>query len=192
MPATHGGGSPNGTQGDGVSAGATAAAQAPATAPAINTARVLASLGGAEMRVGMHSAEFGSISIATTVTPGGLAAQISLDHGELGQALAAHLPGIEEKLGAALGVTATVEVRDTGAQSSGGGNAQNAQMDGRDTTSQSGSSQNDASRNGSYQGSAGYSGYGGVSRPQQASEMLLGGVPAELTRQAGARLSVRA
>ena len=147
-------------------------------APAINTARVLAGMGGTEMRVGMHSAEFGSISIATTVTPGGLAAQISLDHADLGRALAAHLPGMEEKLGSSLGLTAKVEVRDTGTQGSAGGSAG---FTGRDTASQSSASQ----------GGAGYSSASGARRP---TETLLGAAPAEITMQtgSGSRLSVRA
>ncbi len=107
----------------------------------INSARVLQTMSGTEMRVGMHSAEFGSISIATTVSQTGVAAQIALDHGALGVALAAHLPAMEEKLGSALGLSARVEVRDTSAGSfqgssgsasggsfagPGGGSAQNA------------------------------------------------------------------
>ena len=137
------------------------------------------------MRVGMHSAEFGSISIATSVTPGGLAAQISLDHGELGRALAAHLPGMEEKLGSTLGLSAKVEIRDTGAQGQG-----SADPGGRDT----------ASSGGLFQGGAGYNrtSYGGVASPRQAAEMpggaALAGIPAEIMVPAGSgqRLSVRA
>ncbi len=91
--------------------------------PQINTARVLGSMAGTELRVGMHSQEFGSVSIATSVSPGGVAAQIALDHAELGKALAAHLPGIEEKLGHALGVQARVEVLGTGTGVGSGGSA---------------------------------------------------------------------
>lgn len=86
----------------------------------INAARVLQSMNGTEMRVGMHSQEFGSISIATSVTPGGVAAQIALDHGALSRALATHLPAIEDKLGSALGVSARVELRDGSGHSSQG------------------------------------------------------------------------
>ncbi len=78
----------------------------------VHTARVLESMSGTEMRVGMHSAEFGSISIATSVSGGGLQAQIALDHGALGKALMEHLPGMEQRLGDALGLSARVEVRD--------------------------------------------------------------------------------
>ena len=80
-------------------------------------------MNGTEMRVGMRSEEFGSISIQTSVSPGNVVAQIALDHGALGRALAAHLPAMEEKLGNTLGVTARVELRDgvqTSTQGSGG------------------------------------------------------------------------
>ena len=85
---------------------------------AINTAQVLGRMNGTEMRVGMRSEEFGSISIQTSVSPGNVVAQIALDHGALGRALAVHLPAMEEKLGTALGVAARVELRDTALQSS--------------------------------------------------------------------------
>ncbi len=99
----------------------TAGAQEPPAA--INTAQVLGRMNGTEMRVGMRSEEFGSISIQTSVSPGNVVAQIALDHGALGRALAAHLPAMEEKLGNTLGVTARVELRDgmqTSTQGSGG------------------------------------------------------------------------
>jgi hypothetical protein len=89
--------------------------------PALNTAQLVHSMGQTEMRVGMHSEEFGSISISTTLSHQELAAQISIDHTGLGDALAAHLSGMQEKLGAAYGVQARVEIRDTGAQFNGGG-----------------------------------------------------------------------
>ena len=92
-----------------------------ASLPALNTAQLVHSMGQSEMRVGMHSQEFGSISISTTLSRQELAAQISIDHTGLGDALAAHLPGMQEKLGAAYGVQARVEIRDTGAQFDGGG-----------------------------------------------------------------------
>ena len=91
-----------------------------ASLPAVNTARVLQSVGQAEMRVGMHSPEFGAISISTSLSPQGIAARISLDHLGLGSALEAHLPAIQEKLGAAYGLPSRVEIRDTGAQFGGG------------------------------------------------------------------------
>ena len=91
------------------------AAPAEQTLPVLNSAQVLSRIGGTEMRVGMHSEDFGSVSIATSVSPGSVVAQISLDHGALSRALAAHLPSMEEKLGTTLGLNARVELRDTAA-----------------------------------------------------------------------------
>ncbi len=57
----------------------------------INTARVIQSMSETEMRVGMHSSEFGEISIRTTVSQQQMLTQISLDHSELSQAISAHV-----------------------------------------------------------------------------------------------------
>ena len=81
--------------------------------PAVNSAQLIQSMHHSEMRLGMQSAEFGNISINTSLNHSALSAQISIDHSELGRALAVHLPAIEEKLGAAYGVQARVEVRDS-------------------------------------------------------------------------------
>ncbi len=103
-----------------------AAQVAAVAAPSINTAKVLETIHGTELRLGLHSTEFGSISIATLVSPGGIAAQIALDHGALGKALATHLTSMEEKLGSSFGLPAKVELRDgpiSGSQGSGAGTA---------------------------------------------------------------------
>lgn len=71
-------------------------------------------MSGTEMRVGLHSEEFGSISIAASLSAGSIATQISLEHAALGHALTAHLPEMAEKLEGAFGVQARVEVRDSG------------------------------------------------------------------------------
>lgn len=89
---------------------------------AVNNARLIQSMHQSEMRLGMYSAEFGSISINTSLTHQSIAAQISMDHSALGNALAAHMPAIEEKLSNAYGVQARVEVRD-GSASSGNSSA---------------------------------------------------------------------
>ena len=86
------------------------------TAPAsgINTARVIQNMSDTEMRVGMHSAEFGDISIRTSVSMQQMTAQISVDHGDLGKAISAHIPAMQEKLGGESGLRATVEVSQNG------------------------------------------------------------------------------
>ncbi len=79
--------------------------------PGASSAQLIQSAGQTEMRLGMHSAEFGNISISTSVSHQTLSAQISLDHSELGRALAVHLPAIEAKLGSAYGLEASVQLR---------------------------------------------------------------------------------
>lgn len=106
-------------------------AQAAANAPAqgINAARVIQNMSESEMRVGMHSAEFGDISIRTSVSQLQMVAQISVDHSDLGKAISAHIPAMQEKLGGDLGVRATVEVGQSGMSfSSEGGSSQDRQM----------------------------------------------------------------
>jgi hypothetical protein len=56
-------------------------------------------VGQSEMRVGMRSSDFGNISISTSATRDAISAQISLDHGELARALAAHVPEMQARLG---------------------------------------------------------------------------------------------
>jgi hypothetical protein len=86
----------------------------------INTARLIQSMSESEMRVGMHSAEFGDISIRTSVSQQQLMAQISVDHSELGSAIAAHLPSLASKLGGEFGLHASIEVNQLGGSVSGG------------------------------------------------------------------------
>jgi hypothetical protein len=94
-------------------AGTTAAA-------GISTARLLQSMSGSEMSVGMHSAEFGDISIRTSVSQEQVMAQINVDHSELGSAIAAHLPSLQSKLGSEFGLHASLEVNQLGGSFTGG------------------------------------------------------------------------
>jgi hypothetical protein len=90
-----------------------------AATQAINTASVIQKMSETEMRVGMHSAEFGEISIRTSVSQQQMVAQISVDHGDLGKAISAHIPGMEAKLGNELGLRALVQVSQSGMSFSG-------------------------------------------------------------------------
>ena len=74
-------------------------AATPQAMPAVNSARLIQSVGQSEMRVGMRSNEFGNISINTSSTRDLISAQISVDHGELAKTLAAHLPEMQTRLG---------------------------------------------------------------------------------------------
>ncbi|WP_128911466.1 hypothetical protein [Granulicella sibirica] len=96
-----------------------ASATAAQELPTLNSAHLIQSMGQSEMKLGMHSAEFGSISINTSLTHQALSAQISISHSALGQALAMHLPSIEQKLGSAYGLQARVEVKDSSGTSAG-------------------------------------------------------------------------
>ena len=117
----------------------------PAAIPGASSAQLIQSAGQTEMRLGMHSAEFGNISISTSVSHQAISAQISLDHSELGRALAVHLPAIEEKLGAAYGLHARVEVRDGSASAQTAPSGQHGQ-----------GGQEQAGRAGSGQGRSGF------------------------------------
>jgi hypothetical protein len=90
-----------------------------AATQAINTANVIQKMSETEMRVGMHSAEFGEISIRTSVSQQQMVAQISVDHGDLGKAISAHIPGMEARLGNELGLRALVQVSQSGMSFSG-------------------------------------------------------------------------
>ncbi len=95
------------------------AVSASASSPALSSAQLVRSMHGSEMKIGMHSQEFGAISVNTSLTRQTLAAQISFDHPELGRVMAAHIPAIEAKLGNAYGLQTRVEVRDNGSTSTG-------------------------------------------------------------------------
>ncbi len=85
----------------------------------LSGAHLVQSIHQSEMKLGLNSVEFGSISINTSVTHQVLSAQISLDHPELSRILSAHMPAVEEKLGQAYGLQTRVEVRDGSSAQSG-------------------------------------------------------------------------
>jgi hypothetical protein len=80
----------------------------------INTARLIQTMGETEMRVGMHSSEFGEISIRTSVSQQQMVAQITTDHGDLGAAISAHIPSVQEKLGSNFGLHASIQLNQGG------------------------------------------------------------------------------
>jgi hypothetical protein len=100
-----------------------AASQADGTEAAastgINTSRVIQSMNETEMHVGMRSAEFGDISIRTSVSQQQMLAQISVDHTDLGQAIAAHVSTVQAKLGNEYGLHAQIEVSQQGSSFTG-------------------------------------------------------------------------
>lgn len=86
----------------------------PQAQPVINSAKLIQTMGQSEMRVGMRSTEFGNISISTSSTKDAITAQISLDHGELAKALAAHLPEIQARMGANQPVDVRIDMHGNG------------------------------------------------------------------------------
>ncbi len=97
---------------------------------AINTAKLLHSVGQTEIRVGMRSVEFGNISIRTSATPELMSAEISVDHGELARMLATHVPEMQARLGGGQPVQVQIEISGQSAGGNGGqasGSGQHAQ-----------------------------------------------------------------
>jgi hypothetical protein len=86
----------------------------PQALPAINTAKLIQNMGQSEMRVGMRSTEFGSISISTSATRDLISAQISLDHGELAKTLAAGLPEMQARLGGNQAMDVRIDMNGAG------------------------------------------------------------------------------
>jgi hypothetical protein len=89
------------------------------TASSINSAKLMQTMSETEMHVGMRSAEFGDISIRTSISQQQLVTQISLDHSDLSQAISAHVSTMQTKLGEDFGLHASIEVHNLGSSLSG-------------------------------------------------------------------------
>jgi hypothetical protein len=85
----------------------------------INTSKLIQTMSESEMRVGLHSAEFGTISIRTTVSQQQMLAQISLDHSDLSQAIWAHASSVQAKIGNDSGLNTLIEVNQQSASAYG-------------------------------------------------------------------------
>jgi hypothetical protein len=85
----------------------------------INSAKLMQTMSESAMRVGMRSSEFGNISIRTSVSQQQMQAQITLDHGELSQAMSSHVSSVQAKLENEYGLHASIEVNHQGAGFSG-------------------------------------------------------------------------
>lgn len=90
---------------------------APATG--VNAAKLIQTMSESEMHVGMRSAEFGDISIRTSISQQQMLAQISVDHSDLSQAILAHVSSVQTKLGNEYGLNASINVNHQGAAFSG-------------------------------------------------------------------------
>jgi len=88
----------------------------------VNSAHLIQRMSSAEMKVGMHSTEFGNVAIKTSVAHEQLAVQISVEHSELGDAISRHLPLLHAKLTTAEAVNAQIEIHSTSASFTDGRN----------------------------------------------------------------------
>lgn len=88
-------------------------------AAGINIARLVQTMGETEMHVGMHSEEFGNISIRTAISQQQMVTQISLDHNDLSQAITNHVAGVQTKLHEEYGFQASIQVSNQGMMFSG-------------------------------------------------------------------------
>ncbi len=85
----------------------------------INAAKLIQTMGETEMHVGMHSTEFGDISIRTTMSQQQMVTQISLNHTDLSQAISAHVATVQAKLGENYGLHSSIEVNNQGSSLTG-------------------------------------------------------------------------
>jgi hypothetical protein len=63
-----------------------------------------------DLRVGVHTEAFGRVTIQTNAQGGQLSAQLSLENPKEGATLAAHLPGLEQKIVQEHGLNASVRL----------------------------------------------------------------------------------
>lgn len=64
----------------------------------IHSAKLIQSIGEAELRLGVRSGEFGSVDIRTSMVRNQFSAEISVERGELGRVMAAELPNLQNRL----------------------------------------------------------------------------------------------
>ncbi len=88
--------------------------------PLFHAAQLVEKVSQSELRLGMRTGEFGNIEIRTSFDHQQVKAEISSERGELGRALSAELPGLEQRMREQDVPLATVVVHDanTGAASS--------------------------------------------------------------------------
>jgi hypothetical protein len=91
---------------------------APATG--INSGKLIQTMGETEMHVGMHSVEFGDISIRTSLNQQQMVTQISVAHSDLSQTISSHVSAVQMKLGEEYGLHASIQVSNSGMSMSGG------------------------------------------------------------------------
>jgi hypothetical protein len=75
-----------------------AAIATPEAGVMLHSAKLLERMGQSEVRLGIQAGEFGNIDIRTSMSHDRVTAEISVEHADLGRALAAELPSLQNKL----------------------------------------------------------------------------------------------
>lgn len=78
-----------------------------------NAVRLLGSAMRSDLRLGVQTEAFGKVTIQTTTQGNQLTAQLSLENTKEGAALAAHLPGVEQRIIQQHGLSASVRLANT-------------------------------------------------------------------------------
>ncbi len=89
----------------------------PVTAAVVNSAKLLQSVQGSELRFGMRTPDLGNVAIRTSLGHDQVAVEITVEHSELGNAITKHLSVLESKLASEHGMQAQVVVASSGAGS---------------------------------------------------------------------------
>ena len=116
----------------------TAAASVQEISPLLTHSRLLQSVHGSQMQVQLESGDFGRITMHAGYGRNGLSAEISVDHAELASTIAAHFPGVEQRLVNDHGLATSLRL-STGAPSTA---ANNAPAGGQDRNQSGGADQN--------------------------------------------------
>lgn len=86
----------------------------------LHTAKLVASVEQSELRMGLRTGEFGNVDIRTSLVRNQFTAEISVERGELGRALAAELPSLQHRLSEQHMPAANITVQDQSGGSSSG------------------------------------------------------------------------
>ncbi len=86
----------------------------------LHTAKLVAGVEQSELRMGLRTGEFGNVDIRTSLVRNQFTAEISVERGELGRALAAELPSLQHRLSEQHMPAASITVQDQSGGSSSG------------------------------------------------------------------------
>ena len=87
----------------------------------VNSARLVERIRDSEMNLNMRSADLGDVAIHTAMSHEHLSAQISLEHADLGKAIAGEVQALQSKLSQEHGIQASIDVQQQGQSFSGNG-----------------------------------------------------------------------